>query len=101
MKHIFFLFLIGLTAFAAQAEGTPEAGTPKSAKEVRKARRAARDNGPEVYKGQMALRVRFVTDAVGAQNDAEPKDDKPTKMSRKQARLNNARPAADMQAAAQ
>jgi hypothetical protein len=100
MKQFLTFLLVGLVTFAAQAAETPAASAPKSAKEARKAHRAARDSGPEVYKGQVALRVRMVTDAAGAENDVEPQDEQPAKTSRKQARLDKARPAADLHAAA-
>ena len=89
MKNILFAALLG-GAFAlviapttASAQTTPAAGQAPSSKEMKKIRKARKQNGPEVYKGTVAEQRRIVTDAPGAEKDDESGDTDASRKTRK------------------
>ena len=74
MKTLLFAALLASATVAEAAPATvnqtsPAAGQAPSAKEMRKIRKARKQNGPEVYKGTVAEQRRIVTDAPGAEKD--------------------------------
>ena len=93
MKNILFAALLGSVsalviapATAALAQTTPAAGQAPSPKEMKKIRKARKQNGPEVYKGTVAEQRRIVTDAPGAEK--EDGDDTPSKKEQRKMKKN-------------
>ncbi|WP_460585026.1 hypothetical protein [Hymenobacter arcticus] len=79
MKNILFIALLA-GASAAQAapvsvatpvviSQTTPTQEPMSKSEMRKMKKARKQNGPEVYKGSVAEQRRIVTDAAGAEKE--------------------------------
>lgn len=92
MKNILFAALLGSVsalvaapaiAVAAPTQTTPAAGQAPSSKEMKKIRKARKQNGPEVYKGTVAEQRRIVTDAPGAEKDDESGDTEASRKMRK------------------
>ncbi len=93
MKNILLAALVA-GASAVQAAPSPSAVTataftiaapsqaPMSKAEMKRIRKARKQNGPEVYKGTVAEQRRIVTDAPGAEkedNDNTPKRERKMK----------------------
>jgi hypothetical protein len=99
---LFPLFLLAVTCAQAQsankAQPEPLAEQPKSemtlaqvvpltpAQEAKRARQARRQQGPEVYKGTLALQRRAIIDAPNAEDDQEPEDETATEEKAKPSR---------------
>ena len=89
MKNILFAALLGgvsalvIAPATASAQTMPPAGQAPSAKEMKKIRKARKQNGPEVYKGTVAEQRRIVTDAPGAEKDDENGDTDTSRKTRK------------------
>ena len=89
MKHLLLLCALLAATTSLSADALPTQTDPKAAKEAaRKARKARRQQGPEVYKGPVAEQRRLIDDAPDAEKDptpekeevkAEHKSDKATK----------------------
>jgi hypothetical protein len=89
MKHLLILCALLVATAGLQARALPTQTDPKADKEAaKKARKARRHKGPEVYKGPVAEQLRVIEDAPDAQKDpnpdkeaakAERKSDKETK----------------------
>jgi hypothetical protein len=79
MKHLLILCALLVAASSLQARslaGLPTQEDPKAAKEAaKKAKKARRQKGPEVYKGTVAEQNRLLEDAAGAQKDPKPSKD--------------------------
>lgn len=73
MKYFLILcaLLVGTTGL--QAHALPTQTDPRADKEAaKKARKARRQKGPEVYKGSVAEQQRVIEDAPDAQKDPNP-----------------------------
>lgn len=81
MKNILLLAAFLLGATAAEAHLAQEPVTSKASKKA--ARKARRQNGPEVYKGSVAEQRRIVTEAAGAERDDNTGDDTSTKKNKR------------------
>jgi hypothetical protein len=60
----------------------------------------ALEKGKDVYRRQMALRVRFISDTVAAQKDPEPKESALAKVTKQHAKPETGRPATNLHATA-
>lgn len=73
MKHFLILCALLVATAGLQARALPTQDDPKAAKQAaKKARKARRQKGPEVYKGPVAEQQRLIEDAPNAQKDADP-----------------------------
>jgi hypothetical protein len=82
MKHLFPVFFFLLISMAARAQADLPAGAAEGqltvepqltpAQAAKRARKARRQRGPEVYKGSLAQKQRVITDAPDAEEDQEP-----------------------------
>lgn len=76
MKHLLILGALLVATTGLQAHALPTQTDPKADKAAaKKARKARRQKGPEVYKGPVAEQQRIIEDAPDAQKDANPEKD--------------------------
>ena len=82
MKHLLILCALLVGTAGLHATALPTQTDPKADKAAaKKARKARRQKGPEVYKGPVAEQQRLIEDAPNAEKDANP--DKEVKAERK------------------
>lgn len=73
MKHFLILCALLVATAGLHASALPTQTDPKADKAAaKKARKARRQKGPEVYKGPVAEQQRVIEDAPDAQKDPNP-----------------------------
>lgn len=80
MKNILLLaLLVGFATIEVQPAAAQTSPSTMSKADMKKAKKARKQNGPEVYKGTVAEQRRIVTDAPGAEKENDNGDDTTTK----------------------